>query len=140
MFNITSSGSVLGGQQYANGQLIKENGTVYIVYRGAKSGFSSSAAFTGFGFKFSNVLDTGYTGMPNTGYTITTSNTSHPWGSWVKSGQTIYFVHQQGLIPVPSWEIFINNGGRAEWIVSANSYDLNRPMLPNMIWSDNRLY
>lgn len=139
-FNITGTGGVLGGQQYANGQLIKENGTVYIVYRNSKSGFANSSAFTGFGFKFSNVLDTGYTGLASTGFTITTSNASHPWGSWVKSGQTIYFVHQHGLIPVPSWEVFVNNGGRGEWVVPANWHDMARPILNNMIWNDNRLY
>ncbi|MBL8029925.1 MAG: hypothetical protein JNN11_01625 [Candidatus Doudnabacteria bacterium] len=138
-FTISGNGGVLGSSTYPNGQLISENGTVYIVYRGQKSGFASAHIFTGFGFKFSNVLNVGYNNIPSTGYIINNLNTSHPWGSWVQSGSTIYFVHEQGLVPVPSWEIFLNNRGSSSLVVPANIYDFQKPILAPMSWSDSRL-
>jgi hypothetical protein len=139
-FTIGGSGGVLGISTYPNGQLIKENGTVYIVYRGQKSGFASASAFTGLGFKFSNVLTTGYTGLSDSGYVVNSANTSHPWGSWVQSGQAIYFVHQDGLIPVPTWDVFINNRGQSSFVVPANLFDFQRPILSQMVSNDSRLY
>lgn len=135
-----SGGGVLGNSTYPNGQLVKENGTVYIMYRGQKSGFSSGVVFTNFGFKFGNVLNIGYSNIPNTGYVINNSNTSHPWGAWVQSGQAIYFVHQDGLIPVPSWDVFINNRGQSSFVVPANIYDFQRTILSSMVNNDSRLY
>lgn len=133
-------GGVLGNSTYPSGQLIKEDGTVYLVYRGRKSGFSSASVFTAFGFKFSNVLNVGYSSLPGSGYIINNSNTSHPWGAWILSGQTVYFVHEQGLIPVPSWEILTNNRGQSSFIVPANSYDFQRPVLSPMTMNDSRLF
>jgi hypothetical protein len=132
-------GNVLGANTYPNGQLIGENGTVYIVYRNTKTGFSSGSVFTGLGFKFANVIQVGTSGLNSSGYTVNTSYASHPWGSWVKSGSTVYFVHEQGLIPVPNWDTFLNNGGTANVIVSANSYDLRLPVLSPMYNFDTRL-
>ncbi len=139
-FVISGNGGVLGTSTYPNGQLISENGTVYIVYRGQKSAFASAYVFTGFGFKFSNVMNVGYNNIPNTGYIINSLSTSHPWGAWIQSGNTIYFVHEQGLIPVPSWEIFVNNRGASSLVVPANSYDFQKPILAPMTWNDTRLY
>ena len=142
-FTINGSGTgggVLGTSTYKNGQLIKEGNTVYIVYRNTKSDFANSGAFTGFGFKFANVVDVGSSGLPGSGYTISTSNTSHPWGAWIKSGQTVYFVHEQGLVPVPDWNTFLNNNGQANLIVNANLQDFQLQMLSPMVGSDSRLY
>jgi hypothetical protein len=135
---LTPSG-VLGGSTYRNGQLISENGTVYIVYKNSKSGFVSRAVFEGFGFSFGQVVNTGFTGIPSSGYIIGTSNTSHPWGSWVKSGSTVYFVHESGLIPVPDYFTFQNNGGEDRLVVAANTYDFRLPQLSVMVANDARL-
>jgi len=130
---------VLGASTYSNGQLISENGTVYMVYKNTKTGFVSASVFTSLGFKFANVIEVGSSGLTDSGYLIRNSYSSHPWGTWVKSGSTVYFVHEQGLIPVPDWNTFLNNGGQASFIVSANSYDLALPRLSNMTYSDYRL-
>ena len=132
-------GSVLGASTYPNGQLIGENGTVYIVYKNTKTGFSSGSVFTGLGFKFVNVIQVGASGLISSGYTVNNSYSSHPWGSWIKSGSTVYFVHDSGLIPVPNWDTFLNNGGSANLIVSANIYDLRLPTLSPMTYGDSRL-
>ena len=132
-------GGVQGANTYANGSLILENGTVYIVYKNTKSGFASASAFTGLGYKFSNVLKVSNSGLVQTNYIITTSATRHPWGSWIKSGSTIYFVHDQGLIPIPDWNTFLNNGGQASLVVPANTWDFRMLVLSPMVYNDQRL-
>ncbi len=131
--------AVLGSSVYQSGQLISENRTVYIVYKGRKTGFVSPAVFLGLGFKFSNVLEVGYSGLSDSGYNVQTARASHPWGSWIKAGNTVYFVSESGLIPAPDWATFINNGGNGRLIVQANSYDSSLLVLPMMEFSDARL-
>ncbi len=132
-------GTVYGSSIYKNGTLIKENGTVYIVYKNLKSGFTSASAFLGLGFKWENVKDVGYTGLISSNYNVSSSYSRHPWGSWVKSGNTVYFVHELGLIPVPSYEVFINNGGEDRLVVPANSYDFQVGVLNPLEYGDSRL-
>lgn len=136
---VSGSGSVLGTNTYTNGTLISENGTVYMVYKNTKNGFSSSAVFKAFGFKFENVAEVGDSGLTDLGYVIRSSNTSHPWGAWVKSGKAVYFVHEDGLIPVPDMATFLNNGGQISMLVSANSRDLSLPRLSALVMNDARL-
>lgn len=137
--NSSGSGSVQGVSTFANGQLISENGTVYIVYKGTKTGFISSSVFTGLGFNFNNVVYTSNSGLWDSGYTVRTQFASHPWGTWIKSGNTIYFVHESGLIPVPDWTTFTSNGGQSAFVVPANHYDFSLPILSPMTFSDYRL-
>ncbi len=134
-----SGSSVLGASTYPNGQLISEGQTVYMVYKNTKTAFASSYAFTGLGFSFNNVMQVGSSGLVNSGFTVTTPYASHPWGSWIKSGSTVYFVHETGLIPVPDWSTFVGNAGQASFIVKANSYDFKLPILASMTMGDSRL-
>ncbi len=133
------SGSVLGTSIYSNAQLINEYGTVYIVYKNTKTAFANTAAFTGLGFKFSNVVQLASSGLSDSGYTVRSASAQHPWGSWIKSGQTIYFVHEAGLIAVPDWNTFISNGGQSNLVVNANIYDFRLPILSAMTVGDSRL-
>lgn len=121
-----------------NGQLVNEGGTIYIVYRGSKTGFTNADAFLGLGYTFGSVDQT-YTGLPTSGRTVWTAAGPHPWGSWVKFGQTVYFVHENGLIPVTAYDIFLQNGGQDRWVVPMNGYDWQRPMLGYMTYADVRL-
>lgn len=136
---IGGSGSVLGSSTYSNGQLINENGTVYIVYKNTKTPFASASVFQSFGFSFDRVFSSGYTNLGISGYVISKTNAAHPWGSWVKNGQTVYFVHELGLIPVPDYATFLNNGGQDILVVQANSWDFQRTLLSSMTYSDARL-
>ena len=136
----TRTPSLPTASTYANGQLISEGSTVYIVYKNTKTAFSSASAFLGLGFSFNNVLAVGNSGLAESGYTVTKANASHPWGTWIKnSGNTVYFVGDLGLIPVPNWNTFLNNGGQAGFIVPANSYDFSLPILSPMTLNDPRL-
>ncbi len=136
---VTVTGSVYGTSVYANGQLLNQNGTIYIVYKNTITGFSNASAFLGLGFSFANALTIDYTNLQTSGYIVTTPYAAHPWGSWVKSGQTVYFVHQDGLIPISSYDIFLNNSGQNKFIVEMNSYDWQRTMLSHMTYGDYRL-
>lgn len=134
------SGGVLGAATYQSGQLIAEGSTVYMVYKNTKTGFASVSAFRGLGFNFGNVLQVGSSGLSDSGYTVSSGFSSHPWGSWIKgSGSTVYFVSESGLIPVPNYNTFINNGGQLAWVVRANSADFRLPMLSVMVAGDPRL-
>lgn len=133
------SGYVYGTSTYKNGSLIKENGTVYLVYKNTKTGFANANAFLGLGYSWANVQTTGYTGLTQSAYTVNTQYARHPWGTWIKAGNTIYFVHELGLIPVPSYEAFINNGGEDRLVVPANSYDFSGNILNPMDYGDSRL-
>ena len=138
-FTINStSGSVLGASTNLNGQLISQNGTVYIVYKNIYTGFGSRSAFEGLGYNFGQIVYSN-TIVQNSGYIVRSANSSHPWGSWIKSGGTIYFVHEFGLIPVPDYNTFISNGGQDYLVVKANSYDFRLSQLSNMVTNDARI-
>lgn len=124
---------------YANGTLINENGTISIIYNGTKTPFANAAAFLGLGFSFNNVQTVTNSGLALSPRIVVTANGGHPRGSWLSSGSTIYFLTPSGLIPIPSWNIFLSNGGQASFIVKANSYDMAFPKLPLMTLNDTRL-
>ncbi len=123
----------------ANGELINENGTVFMIYNGTKTPFASADAFLGLGFSFSNVNTVTDSGLPLSGKVVVTAKGAHPRGTWLLSGQTVYFLTPNGTIAVPDWNTFLGNGGQASFLVQANSYDLAMPKLPIMTASDSRL-
>ncbi len=133
------TGAVLGLSMYNNGALISENGTVYIAYKNTKTGFASASVFKALGYNFANVINASNSGLADSGFVVTTASASHPWGSWIKSGATVYFVHELGLIPVGDYNTFLNNGGDERLVVPANSYDFRLPMLSIMMTGDSRL-
>jgi len=136
---INVTGQVLGSNIYANGTLINDNGTIYITYKNSKTPFANAQAFLGLGYEFSDVINGSTTSLTHNYYTIGSSAIPHPWGSWIQSGNTIYFVHEAGLIPIPTWEVFLNNNGRTNLVVPVNSYDFGRQLLEPMQPNDQRL-
>lgn len=136
---VVGSGSVQGSVTYSNGTLVNDNGTIYIIYRNTKSGFANMSAFTGHGYKLSNVIKGSTHGIVNNEYVVSTANISHPWGSWIRNGNTIYFVHEFGLIPISHYDVFINNGGTNAKVVQMNAHDVGKPVLPVMVTNDQRL-
>jgi hypothetical protein len=139
--NVTvNGGAVLGSSTYKNGALVSENGTIYQIYKNAKTAaFANWAAFQGLGYSLDGVINTGYTNLPNAGYIISNSNVPHPWGTWIRSFNTVYFVHESGLIPVSDYNTFLNNGGEDRMIVPANFYDFQKTQQSMMQINDYRL-
>jgi len=64
---------------------------------------------------------------------------THPVGSWVLAGKTVFYVSNTGLIPVGSWQIFLGNGGQAKFIQPIMQGDYFLPLLPFMTANDNRV-
>lgn len=124
---------------YKNGSLILDERTVYSMYRGHKIGFANAASFTGLGYVWTNLYGADIDSIPGMSYTVNSANEHHPWGSWVLWDRTIYFVHETGLIPITSYDIFLNNGGENRFIVPMNWYDWQLPQLSFMVYGDSRL-
>lgn len=137
--NQPGNASTTAGSLYSNGQLIMDNGTIYIVYKNTKVGFATAAAFLGLGFKFSNVALANNSGLAVSDKIVSAALGAHPRGSWLLNGKQVYFMTPDGLIPVPNWSMFISNGGKADLIVKANKYDLAFPKLSPMVASDSRI-
>jgi hypothetical protein len=134
-----SNGSVLGTSIYNNGTLIKDGNTIYITYKNTKTGFASMSAFSQLGFRLSNVISGSTSNLNTSGYIVTSGSNAHPWGAWIKNNNTVYFVHEAGLIPIDNYNVFIQNGGLDKLVVGANLADFARPMQSNMTVSDSRL-
>ncbi len=139
-------GNVLGDSTYLypTGSLVNDSGTIYFIDGTIKIPFTNWQAFVGLGYSLRNVVKgdlSAYT--PSASYSITTANADHAWGSWLLYNGTVYYSTQQGLVPVPSWAVFLNNGGQSKFIVKANKYDLadlnNNPNLPTLAMSDTRV-
>ncbi len=109
----------------APGVLASYKGTIFLLMNGEQIPFASMAAFTGLGYSVKNVkaLDLSKKSFRQT-KGIFSSKVGHTWGSWLLYKGTVYYSHVEGLIPVPDWETFLENGGFVEAIVPANTYDL----------------
>lgn len=139
IFTLQVTGSVLGSLIYNNGTLINDSGTIWLTYKNSKAGFANMSAFLGLGYRTESVINGSTAGLVNTGFVINSASIPHPWGSWIRSGNTVYFVHESGLIPISQYDIFISNGGRDNLVVNGNQFDYNRTMLPLMTINDSRL-
>lgn len=139
VFTLNSVNGTVTSVNFKNGTLILDKRTVYIIYRGKKIGFANADAFTDFGYKWTNLYGTDSYSIPVVSFNVTTANDHHPWGTWVFSGQTIYFVHEYGLIPITTYDIFLNNGGDSKLLVPINGNDWRLPQLPQMTYNDYRL-
>lgn len=75
------------------------------------------------------------------GKVLGASVAAHQSGTWVLGSDkiTVYYVSQNGLIPVPTWKIFTSNGGTAKKLVDINQADEQLPLLPLMELSDSRV-
>ena len=132
------------GSGYASGVLVNHKGTVYLIMGNQRIPFSNAEAFLGLGYSFQNVIDgdvdkESLIQKP----AINTSQQAHVSGSWVSNFKTIYYVSDGGLIGVPTFDVFLNNGGVPHYVVAANSFDLAilaaRGTQPVMVNNDARV-
>lgn len=127
------------------GILASYKGTIFLLINGEQVPFASMAAFTGLGYQLKNVkaVDLSQKGFTQT-KGIFSSNVGHTWGSWLIYKGTVYYSHRDGLIPVPDWTTFLENGGFSEAILPANSYDIailrQAPNLPVLQKWDTRVW
>lgn len=129
------------------GTLAQSGSTIYFLTGKdkVKIPFTSMAAFSGLGYALKNVKTMDVSDYKSSGsYYLSSPTEEHPWCSWMKwKDGTIYYSHTTGAIPVPSWDVFINNGGRADLIVPMNAADdavwAANPNLPVMQLNDSRI-
>jgi hypothetical protein len=119
--------------------LILDKGTVYLIMSGKKYGFASQTAFLGLGYSFKHVIKGNSAPYPDGGIILSNPSQPHLSGSWVLSDKTVYYVADNGLIPLPSWSIFLSNEGKASFLVKANTQDLKNPLLGLMAENDPRV-
>ena len=129
---------------YPNASLVKDQGTIYFISGTTKVPFTNWKAFTGLGYKLKDVVSGDLSNYSlSTGYTINTANAEHPWSSWISYKGVIYFSTQDGLIPVPSADVFLSNGGKWNLVMKANKYDIvalkKGGSLGNLTLNDSRV-
>ena len=74
--------------------------------------FTNWQAFSGLGYSIKTVVDGDLANYSlSQTYVIDTPKAAHPWGSWLIYKGTVYYSTEQGLVGVPSEEIFAANGG-----------------------------
>lgn len=123
-----------GTYAYPSSSLVNDSGTIYFISGTIKVPFTSWTAFTGLGYSLNNVSNGDLSSyILSSNYSINTSAAIHPWGQWLINNGTVYYSTQDGLIPVPSADVFMANGGQWNFVVKANKYDLaessNLPVL-----------
>lgn len=112
---------------YETGDLVNDQGTIYFIHGTVKIPFTNFEAFKGLGYSLKNVVVGDLSSYASAqSYFITTADQEHPWGSWLLYKGVVYYSSETGLIPVPSWEIFLANGGQDKHILNANAYDRAR--------------
>lgn len=135
--NNGSSGSVQAGQppvsqfsaNFADGALINDKGTIYIIEHGKKRGFTSLQVMTGLGYKLSNVKKSDLSTV-GSGEVISSTDTRHFRGSLVVFQGVVYFMGRHLRYAFPSAEVFVSWMNRWQDIIPANKYDLQLPLGP----------
>lgn len=147
---LTNPGRVLGESDlvvypYSTGSLVNDSGTIYFISGKIKIPFTNYSAFRGLGYSLKNVIKgnlSNYT--PAQTYQISTANAGHPWGGWVSHKGTIYYTDSTGLIGVPNFDVFLNNGGNLKFVAPANKYDIEalnlNPNLAPLTMADSRVF
>ena len=130
---------------YPSASLVNDKGTVYFISGRNKIPFTNFQAFIGLGYLIRNIEVGDLSAyIPAQTYKIFTSEAGHPWGSWLYYKGTVYYAHESGLIGVPTYSIFLNNGGEIKYIVRANKYDIeildSNPEILPLKEDDERIY
>ncbi len=101
---------------------------------------------TGIGTSGVSVCATDNSGCVNVNVTVNglvlgSFTGAHLAGSWVlgSDGITVYYIADNGVIPITTWEIFLDNGGTSDKIVKINQYDEQLPLLSFMTNNDSRV-
>lgn len=119
------SDSALSSYPYPNASLVKDGGTIYFIYGTTKVPFANYKAFTGLGYSLRNVVSGDLSSYSLNSYIINTASIAHPWGNWVSYKGVIYYSSADGMIGVPSAEVFLSNGGKWGLVIKANKYDIS---------------
>jgi len=141
----TLAREILDHPVYSTGSLVEDGGTIYLIYQTKKIPFTNFKAFEGLGYSLDKVVKGNVSALQTVAsYQIDSNDEEHPWGSWLLDDGTIYYSDESGVIAVPTWDIFLNNGGTEDLILPANKFDLeilkSFEQQPLMSLNDARIY
>lgn len=106
---------------YADGSLVNDNGTVYVISGGARYGIASVSVFLGLGYQWANVLSGNTTFLAKE--STITSVGQHLPGTLMRQNSTIYYVTNYGKTGFPSLAVFNSWGFNLKNVVASNSGD-----------------
>lgn len=117
--------------KYADGTIVNENGTIYIIGDSKKRGFTKPEIFKELGYSFEKssiiVPEDSYRqalSQYEAGIPIS-SGSVHPEGALIQSGNDIYLLKNSRRIGIPSMDIFNSYGFKLNNVVSCTITDLN---------------
>lgn len=129
---------------YGTGTIAKSGSTLYFLMNKdkVKVPFTTWEAYTGLGYGVGDILSgldlTGY--RTATSYFLSSASQEHPWGSCLKSGQTVYYSHSTGMIGIPTMAVLNSLGCKVLEMNAADKQILNtNPNLPVLQVGDSRL-
>ncbi len=99
-----------------------KKGTCYLITAGKRAAFTSSAVFTGQGFKFSRAT-TGDVSFMTADTNISSATAAHRQGVLINNAGTIQLVGPSSLMGIPSQTVFGSWGYSFEDTVPANAAD-----------------
>gem|GEM_PF-1488340 len=116
----------------ADGSLINDQNTIYLISKHARLGFTNAKAFLDLGYNFSNTIP-GDTSFLSDAGLITSADIPHPYGTLINEDGTIYMMTSFGKIGIPSEQIFNSWGYKWSQVVPANDQDRQVAVSSNTI-------
>lgn len=108
---------------YADGTLVNDGGTIFIISGGQKRGFTSGSVFTGLGYSFANVVNDSLAGYTQ-GANVDSATMAHPAGTLVNASGTIWHMMGSERHGIPTMAVFQSHGFSLSKAVPANAADL----------------
>lgn len=136
--DVVTASVTLQESAFSSNSLVQDGTTIYLILGGKKYGFTSLAAFRGLGYATKRVVRGKIASLPLGGL-IKSASSAHLSGSWIVQNKTVFFVTDAGRVPVPTWEVFLGNGGSAVALLPANAADMATPVLSAMTANDVRV-
>jgi len=118
---------------YADGSLVNDKGTVYIISTGFKYPITSAAVFLGLGYRWENVINGDVSFMAedksnDTPLQVISEVRAHMPGTLINQNGTIYFITSlHSKMGFPSMEVFNSWGFRLGQVVPSNDQDKTVP-------------
>jgi len=112
---------------YADGTLILDQGTIYVMEYGRKRGIVSMNVFLGLDYKLSNVVSVDASTILS-GPLLASSDVAHPRGSLILLEGTVYFLGRNFIYPFPSEAVFASWHNQFKDVVTGNNHDRGIPI------------
>jgi hypothetical protein len=133
--NVSSPSTPGLPSSFPSNTLVLDHGTIYLIIGNVRLGFTSWKALVGLGYSRWPIVQGDASSYQNSALLLSDPKQTHPPGSWLLSHRTVYYISASGLIGVPSWNVFLSNGGKASLLLPANAADLAQPRLSPVLES-----